>query len=144
VDRSSAWAWTTSGVVGEREIDGSRESVWVNPDLPPLADRARRPLRVEVLCFFEDTAALNAALEILHDGFAADTSLAAILRSDDSTRLLLYSAAGESAVESRYRAFRSSLRPTAIGVTLGSDPSWKALEALAPSAAAPAAPGPHP
>src|SRR5262249_54895375 len=93
-------------------------------------DRASRPLRVEILCWFEDVAAVNAGLRVVGDFFGRDSVLAAISRRDDSTRLLLYTATWESVGQERYLAVRAILRPTAIALRAAREPAWESLAAI--------------
>ena len=133
--------WTETGVVVDRERDGSRERLWISPSLPGPSERSRHPLRVELLCWFADTAKVNVGLEIVRDSFHHDTILAAVRRTDDATRLTLYTGASEAVVHERYFAVRAVLRPTAIGLRVISDAKWEALCALLGYQSLPAAAG---
>jgi hypothetical protein len=124
------WVWTDAGVVLDRERDGTRERLWISPSLPRDSERASHPLHVELLCWFADTAKVNVGLQIVRDSFRHDTILAAVRRTDDTTRLTLYTGAREAVVHERYFAVRAVLRPTAIGLRITSDANWAALRAL--------------
>ena len=116
-------------MVFEREADGASDLLWMNPELP-LPDRwAAFPLRVELLCWFANLDKTNAGLAVLHAYFRADSVLAAIWRRDDSTRILVYTAAREPIVQERYLGVRAVLRPTAIGLRVEADLAWDALAA---------------
>jgi hypothetical protein len=131
-DRPAAWVWTDAGVVLDVEREGSRERLWLNPLLGDLSrgERCAHPLRVEILCWFGDMARLNAGLQVVRTTFARDTWLAAIHRTDDATRLTLYTGAREAVVHERYFAVRAVLRPTAIGLRMTLDAEWLALGVL--------------
>jgi hypothetical protein len=128
--KEAPWHLAASGIVLEGEADGAAELLWINPALPPAHERASRPLRVEILCWFEDLVALNAGLRIVGDFFRRDSVLAAISRRDAATRLLLYTATWESVVQERYLAVRSILRPTAIALRAEWEPAWPSLASV--------------
>jgi hypothetical protein len=130
VKRPSPWAWTDAGVLLDRERDGSRERLWISPVLPELAERPSLPLLVELLCWFADTPELNEGLRIIRASFGHDTVLVAVRRTDDATRLSLYTRARETEVRDRYLAVRAALRPTAIGLRVTADAGWRAFHAL--------------
>lgn len=127
------WRWGAPGAVLERPMDdeyGGSEVVWINARLPPAVARARYGLRVEILCWFDDGAALNAGLEVLHDYFHADSFLAAVRRRDNATKVLLYTAASEAFVDDRYLGFRAVIRPTVVGLRVALEPTWASLTEL--------------
>jgi hypothetical protein len=128
--RALPWVWTEAGVRVDRERDGSRERLWVSPMLPDLAERPALPLLVEILCWFADTASLNEGLGVIRASFSHDTALVAVRRTDDATRLTLYTRAREAEVHDRYFAIRGALRPTAIGLHVSADAGWRAFHAL--------------
>jgi hypothetical protein len=131
MNTKNAWHLVKSGIVLERDVDGTRELLWINPQLPPASERTSHPLRVEILCWFEDLPKTNVALRVIGDFFRRDSVLAAISRRDDSTRVLFYTAAGEPIVQERYLAVRMVLRPTAIGLRASVEPTWASLADVA-------------
>ncbi len=128
--RTLPWVWTEAGVRLDRERDGSRERLWVSPVLPDLAERPGLPLLVELLCWFADTPSLNEGLGVVGASFGRDTALVAVRRTDDATRLILYTRARVAEIHDRYFAIRGALRPTAIGLQLTPDAGWRAFHAL--------------
>jgi hypothetical protein len=134
---SNAWHVAKAGIVLERDDDGTRELLWIDPRLPSVPDRASHPLRVEILCWFADLPKMNAGLRVVGDFFQRDSVLAAVSRRDDSTRFLFYTATWEAMVQERYLAVRAVLRPTAIGLRAAVEPSWESLTAIASTLGAP-------
>lgn len=129
--KTAAWAWTEQGVLFDhRDGEGCRERLWVCPVPTDAATRSERSLRVEILCWFATIAALNSGLQVIRSSFQRDTVLAAMRRTDDATRVLLYTSVREPLVHERYFAVRAILRPTAIGLRLSRDTDWSALSAM--------------
>lgn len=114
----------------DREHEGSLEQVWLCPDLPPARDRSSLPVGVEVYCWFADTARLNESLLALWEMFGRDSVLVAIRRRNDVSRMLVYTAAREAVVHTRYYAVRGTLRPTAMGLRVVEEPGRDALGEL--------------
>jgi hypothetical protein len=130
MNRTEPWCLCESGVVLQRDVDGTSELLWINPQLLPPKERTAHPLRVEVLCWFEDLTVLNAGLCVLGDFFRHDSVLTAVSRRDDSTRVLLYTATWETVVTERCLAVRAVLRPTAMGLRAAREPGWDSFEAV--------------
>jgi hypothetical protein len=134
------WRITRAGIVLEQSVDDRSELLWINPRLLP----APHPLRVELLCSFADLRETNSALREVGEFFRRDSTLAAVIRVDAATRVLVYSATWESIVRERFSALRAVLRPTSMGLRLALDAAWTtftALRSFADSALRTAPPG---
>lgn len=125
--RQTPWRLCRAGVLVDRDADGSRLLVWINPILTPAPLRGARPLCVELLYSFADLAKTNAGLRVVSSAFRHDSTLAAISRSDDSTRVLIYTEARQFVAEDRARAVRAVLRPPAAGLRIATEPHWESL-----------------
>jgi hypothetical protein len=108
-------------------------STHVNPYLPDSVAREWLPVCAEISCWFDDATGLRETLAVLYEHFGADSVLAAI-RFQDNARLLLYTSAPHSAVHDRQSAARATLRPTAMGLRVLSDPRWEELHAFVAAA----------
>jgi hypothetical protein len=124
------WKWTRSGVVLERELEGATEQLWVTPHLPPPSRRRSHPLLVELVCWLPDLGAVNRGLCVMREHFGRDSVLAGIRRLDDSTRVLIQTAAPQARAQERCLVVRAVLRPTAMGMRVVKDPTWCAVTAL--------------
>jgi hypothetical protein len=108
-------------------VEDATERLWLNPQLPPHAARARCRLGVQLLAWFDDLARWKEGLLVIGDFFASDSVLAAVAWSGGATRLLVYTATWQPVVRERYLAIRALLRPTPMGLRVAMDPAWKAL-----------------
>lgn len=124
------WKWTRNGVVLERELEGATEQLWVTPHLPRPSRRSTHPLLVELVCWLPDLQELDRALCVIREHFGRDSVLAGMRRLDDSTRVLIQTAATEARVQERCLMVRAVLRPTAIGMRVVKDPTWCTVTAL--------------
>lgn len=119
-----------SGVVAGRAVPGGHEEVWVSPQLPPASERERYPLRVALLCRFEDVARMNADLRVVRGYFHRDSWLVAIRRRGPSSELVLYTSCRAAIVEQRYLALRGALQARVVGLSTARDPRWELLATL--------------
>ena len=144
MNRNAPWAWTAAGVVLDRDLDGSPEQVWLNPDLPPERDRIWHSLGVEFFWWFGDVDKLNGGLLAFWEAFGRDSVLLAVRRDNATCHVLVYTAALEPMVHHRYLAVKDVLRPIAMGVRLvrkpGRDAVAELLASLEPKSESPVAP----
>jgi len=141
VNRRAPWTWTAEGVVLDRELDGDLEQVWVSPHLPSEKERVWYPLMVEFICGFGDVDEVNGGLRAFWRAFGRDSVLVAVRLSNGTCRIFVYTAALQSAVDSRYLAVRGVLRPIGMGLRVVREPGWDSLadllSSLEPPSAAP-------
>jgi hypothetical protein len=130
MNRREPWGLSREGILLETCTDNVTELLWLNPRPTSQSGRAMYPLRVEILCRFEDLRDTNLGLRTAGDFFQRDSLLAAVSRVDDASRVLLYTATWESIVRERFLALRAVLRPTAIGLRVATDPLWRSFREL--------------
>jgi hypothetical protein len=128
--RTETWFLSKQGMLFERCAEGVNELLWLNPRRVSPEVRGMYPLRVELLCRFDDLQQTNSGLRIVGSFFQLDSLLAAVSRVDDASRFLLYTATWESIVRERFLALRAVLRPTAIGLRVAVDPLWRSFMTL--------------
>jgi hypothetical protein len=119
-------SWSLAALSELRDHDG--QQTWAQPTLPDVAERAQAGLRVEVLCWLDSLPCVEEALAALWPLFRSDATLVMVRRSDNATRLVLYTSAREATVRDRLAVARAHLRPWAFGAQVSSDPDWSALQ----------------
>jgi hypothetical protein len=130
--------WPPRPVPFECATDG--KDVWLNPGLPPTADRPLHPLHVEIACWYNAPDEAAEALGVVQRLFEADSVLAAIVHENALCRFLMYTACSEEVAHARYCRVRAALRPSAIGLQIALDPTWDSLGEALPATVAVARP----